>query len=558
LREELIGDVETGDELNNPEAAAVYDLEAEPGADKKVQRLVLGPHAQYRMDLRGITVPEVRAAIKDFQMQMNNWKSQQDPRYLKNLHALDSAEGVRWEDPKLGLTVVFRSESNGVKVVTTFLTEYTVPKAPGLGHCAGYRTPDLSGYRTLVEDPHPQDRADGGRKDRLLPSPPWKREKPFGQPVINGPGESGSQPDGKSLSQDKPRTLGIPGEDSPHPNNPATITPKRRQNLASGTGGTPFPLQRQKKQQGPAKKYYERYYRKNKSDIKRLSLRWYNKHKRNPLFKKYKERVEDFPQRFERKPGGENAPADRSKEWRKENEKKAVGRVVSDFLYKKMPPDMDPESWYDRGKDTMWLDDSDERAPAHGDIDRGQVFPSGPGKMMPQDPSYANRQAALISEIKALCGADLIQRSVKIPVKLHRVNADKRVWLFNVTGSKGDPYRVRVKALSKGNVQDPSKMDVLVSCSCPFWQWQGPEYWAQQKRYLYGKPRGTASQPNVKDPSMEHGACKHVLAVLDRFGTFVMPHKKVKLGSMIQMPEGDLSRLDSVVSRYLIQSLRRV
>ena len=59
-----------------------------------------------------------------------------------------------------------------------------------------------------------------------------------------------------------------------------------------------------------------------------------------------------------------------------------------------------------------------------------------------------------------------------------------------------------------------SKMDLKLSCSCDFWQYQGPEHWAKAGDYLYGKPRGTAAVPDSKDPNGKNRLCKHALATL--------------------------------------------
>jgi len=54
-----------------------------------------------------------------------------------------------------------------------------------------------------------------------------------------------------------------------------------------------------------------------------------------------------------------------------------------------------------------------------------------------------------------------------------------------------------------------------VSCTCNYWRWQGPEYWAKEKGYLLGQPRGSASKPNVRDKRGNHFLCKHVVAVFN-------------------------------------------
>jgi hypothetical protein len=128
-------------------------------------------------------------------------------------------------------------------------------------------------------------------------------------------------------------------------------------------------------------------------------------------------------------------------------------------------------------------------------------------------PVSYGRTAATITDIEARCEPKLHSSSQGLKVKLKRVNAKAAMWTYEVQGSKS-PYKVQIKAPRMGNVRDVGKLNVYVACSCPYWQWQGPEHHAKVGDYLYGKPRGTASKPDVKDPSGTHGACKPVLAVL--------------------------------------------
>jgi len=60
---------------------------------------------------------------------------------------------------------------------------------------------------------------------------------------------------------------------------------------------------------------------------------------------------------------------------------------------------------------------------------------------------------------------------------------------------------------------NPERDPFRVSCSCPFWRWQGPEHWARKFLYIYSNPVGTASVPVIKDPMRKHGICKHVYAL---------------------------------------------
>tara|TARA_Y100001970_G_C14054588_1_gene760829 strand:+ start:508 stop:885 length:378 start_codon:yes stop_codon:yes gene_type:complete len=90
---------------------------------------------------------------------------------------------------------------------------------------------------------------------------------------------------------------------------------------------------------------------------------------------------------------------------------------------------------------------------------------------------------------------------------------EKKVLNEPIEFKVGD-YVVTVEA--KGDRSDP---DLYLTCTCNYWQYQGPEYHGVQNDYIYGKVRGTAEQPTKKDPNGTHKVCKHAYAVLrDFFG----------------------------------------
>jgi len=143
LREELVDDVEFGDDLSNPEAAQVYGANL---VERNVQtplpfnmherRLFIGPHAQYRMDLRGVTVPQVRAAIAAWARAWSDEKSRQSPLARRWEEDLARGEGVRYTDKRSGLTLAFDlMGSDGIKVITVFWDGGSNPRPPGDGGC---------------------------------------------------------------------------------------------------------------------------------------------------------------------------------------------------------------------------------------------------------------------------------------------------------------------------------------------------------------------------------------------------------------------------------------
>jgi predicted GNAT family acetyltransferase len=123
------------------------------------------------------------------------------------------------------------------------------------------------------------------------------------------------------------------------------------------------------------------------------------------------------------------------------------------------------------------------------------------------------KNEATIKDIYSLASTNLKSRSSGFPIKLVRVTKNN-VYLFDVEG-KSDVYRVRLKFHKKRNTRDVKKVNASISCSCPFWRWQGPEHWGKKLGYQYGKTRGTASFPEIMDPDHNHSSCKHALAVMD-------------------------------------------
>jgi len=330
LQEHLTDEVEKGKALSNPEAAKVYDLEVETGPKGPFKKLLIGPHAQYRMDLRGIQVPVVRGAIQDFLKNLNDWKSRQDWQYNHYSEMLARGEPIEWIYDRTKLFVVFaRSGRDAVKLVTTYWKGIKDPQGPGQGQCdvrSSYQPSiaEKSGWRTYVTNPdgtQPGETTRGEYPERALPSPPWKTEKPITGPVnYNMPGGSGTSDDGKTIHKDKVRTPGTPGEESPPANQPARRTPKRR----SIEGGVfrPFPSgqDKQRDQKNPVKRYYQKYYKRNRTNIKKHVKKWQKRWKNRSQYKLDKERRREYPNRFKRKPSrGVKTLAERSKEWREDH-----------------------------------------------------------------------------------------------------------------------------------------------------------------------------------------------------------------------------------------------
>ena len=486
---------------------------------------------------------------------------------------------------------------------------------------ADYRAPagDLSGYRTYLNEKstkginspsgdsihHPPGESPKSDRDRALPQRTDTRENleqhTPANAVFNTPGPS--EP-GQKIHV---RSPGTPGEEYGHPFK-MNIMPRR-------TEAAMYPSynEKQRAQLGASKRYYKKYYNRNKGKIKARAKRDYRRKKNNPVFKLKKKRRNSvkYGWRFKRLPsGGHRSPADRSRKNR-ENKKKATegilfqhpnygaGNVLDvrgqEVLIEQTDPmggeplgtgtvpfftflrgaefdteegieaffgladadfnDEDPDdeeamrlagTFYretfrpgdnlDPGDGVRDLGEPSPYSPTlpYPDTDRNDRHPGelmnnisptdnnpGSAKVIPSGHGFVNKEASAIrvaakmAEILRGMDPGIQSRSLGITPKLQRSDVGKIIYSFKVPGSKGETYTVRVKGLPpSGSVRTLSKMDLKLSCSCDFWQYQGPEHWAKAGDYLYGKPRGTAAVPDSKDPNGKNRLCKHALATL--------------------------------------------
>jgi hypothetical protein len=120
LQHDLVDEVQQGEDLSNADASKVYHLDIEPGIGL-IKRIQITAHAQYRMDLRGVSVQDVQDVLKHFVTQLNNWKALKSPAYERMLSTLGSGDKIEWVNPKTGLKIVFATIGPGtVDLITTF------------------------------------------------------------------------------------------------------------------------------------------------------------------------------------------------------------------------------------------------------------------------------------------------------------------------------------------------------------------------------------------------------------------------------------------------------
>jgi hypothetical protein len=132
------------------------------------------------------------------------------------------------------------------------------------------------------------------------------------------------------------------------------------------------------------------------------------------------------------------------------------------------------------------------------------------------------RIAAVLEDVLAGLDETTRKRSTGVKVTLKRADVKNLRWIFEVHGNH--TYSVKLKARrARPNITAFSKLDLEMFCSCPAWQWQGPEFHSTMDGYQLDKPRGTAAPPVIRDPELEHRVCKHVAAVLDLIRDWKIP-----------------------------------
>lgn len=331
-KEKLIEKVELGDKLTNQEAHVIYDYELDKGAKQtRFQAIVMTPHAQYRMDQRGIRVNELILTLTAFHKAWAKEKSRNSSRYQDWEKKIQRGKPLEWTDS--GLTVVFEVASIRGKLAANIITAFKDTRNPlpkDREECEPWKgwakdRPQPSALERLKlgkrwvdpnirEAPRPgiqtyvSEKSQKGlpndsssEKQVVLPLPgsatPGGAGRDIGKFEYNTPG-----PD----SDIKPRTLSEPGEERGHPTNWSVDTFKRR-TMTSGEieeeeteseGGlskTAYkrrwkPGKRQRKSRGKTRVKRKQYNRKNKAKRKMYAKRWRKKNKNKGAFKQSQKR----------------------------------------------------------------------------------------------------------------------------------------------------------------------------------------------------------------------------------------------------------------------------
>jgi hypothetical protein len=467
LQDELQDKVQSGKELSNPEASKVYDIEVEKGVGP-LKSIRITAHAQYRMDLRGVTVQELRLFFARFlkYVEAQKAKPKHSPEFVKLTQGLAYGEPILWTEQKMGLSVAFTVKNMEAHVVTTYWEGLPDPKPSS---CNLRRAADS--LRKAYGDPDVEFSTYTRIIDRGSTEPPMDTASP----LRAGPFDMGK------AENIKPTDIGL-------------ASPGRT--LIPGDRDRPTPQ-------------WQPYPTKNRTALLKAAseLRI----------------AADLIQVF--------------------------GPSTFDEDFENYPSSTNPGYSNDTIETRGITDQYD------GYFKNNPVPSNGSGKVIPyvSETDFANRTAAKAAQILQGVSPDVLSKAKSIKPKLARVDKKNATWTFKVPGSK-EAYTVKIKMLP-GRANSTKTADLALSCTCNDWVYGGAEYHAKKGGYLLGKPQGTATPPDVRDPDGVKRICKHVAAVLAHAEGYSMDRK----ASMDHEARANypgkyktISRTDLVKDRYYV------
>ncbi len=345
----------------------------------------------------------------------------------------------------------------------------------------------------------PQEKKERRERPKPLPSGhPKGRDRVVPQAFYNAPkGERLYKPT---------ENVGVDGEQYGNPVKEDYGYPRRRH---FGGLDSPFPKKRQQNQGGEAKRYYQKRYLEDKERIKRDMKMRYKRTKHQVKKKIDLQYRESHPDRYKRRGEGYRSNADRAQDYR--DEKKRERGAADLFTYDTEGVKTDPTQETPRADRSYPRDDLPAQtldvSPAKGQTGPFRAQPSmnyDRGELA--DRHKHNRTAALrISDIDRSLSKAVRERSMSYTPSL--IKKDGNQYRFK-TGKWEQFLR-----FSGRETNVLSKKLASMRCTCPFYQWQGPEHWAMEGTYQLGPLQGTAAYPGIRDPDGIHPVCKHLAAV---------------------------------------------
>ncbi len=195
------------------------------------------------------------------------------------------------------------------------------------------------------------------------------------------------------------------------------------------------------------------------------------------------------------------------------------------------PPSSDPGSIFDRDNyqnqthhqeyDFDWnlQSPTDFTYMSDGDMDDITEYPYRTQESPVRHSSFSGKRHVFVyrysmkpKDLESRTPEKIKARSNDVFIRLVSFDPKTSVYTFSARSSK-DSYDVRASISDDDNIS--------LSCSCPYWRYNGPEYHAKTNDFLLGDPHGTATTPDKKDPNKELFLCKHAYAVMKRLNDFI-------------------------------------
>lgn len=123
LKSRVIDGLEDGRELTRDENSALYKTFIEQGPGGPITKMRLSPHAQYRMDLRGISVKEIQTILNKWIKSVEKMKASQSRAYAELMQSFQATGKIQHKDPQSNILVVFAPSGNGTADIITVMVK---------------------------------------------------------------------------------------------------------------------------------------------------------------------------------------------------------------------------------------------------------------------------------------------------------------------------------------------------------------------------------------------------------------------------------------------------
>ena len=123
LKSRVINNLEDGRELSRDENSALYKTFIEQGPGGPITKMRLSPHAQYRMDLRGIDVEELRDVLNRWVKSVEKMKASQSRAYMEMMQEFEATGRIKHKDPRTNIFVAFTPSGNGTADIITVMVK---------------------------------------------------------------------------------------------------------------------------------------------------------------------------------------------------------------------------------------------------------------------------------------------------------------------------------------------------------------------------------------------------------------------------------------------------